>query len=101
MTTPQVPKEKRPRKDTSPSVTKVLVEDFQLHTKRPKTSHALDTASDKGSQSTATMKDDWSLLGKSNKQIMSTIFSKKPTNTPPINQSSKIGPKLSVFRSMI
>jgi hypothetical protein len=68
-----------------------------LHTKRPKTSQAPDTAGEKGSQSTATMKDDRSLLGKSSKQIMSTFFSKKPTDTPPVNQPRKIGPKLSVF----
>jgi DNA repair exonuclease SbcCD ATPase subunit len=43
------------------------------------------------------MKDDWSLLGTSNKQIMSTIFSKKPMDTPLVNQPRKIGPKLSVF----
>ena len=67
MPTPHAPKEKRPRKDTSPSITEVSVEDFQLHTKRPKTSHAPDTASEKGSQSTATMKDDRSLLGTSRK----------------------------------
>ena len=48
MTTPQVPKEKRPRKDTSPSITEVSSEEFQLHTKRPKTSQAPDTAGEKG-----------------------------------------------------
>jgi hypothetical protein len=68
-----------------------------LHTKRPKTSHAPDTADEKGSQSTATMKDDWSLLGTRNKQIISIVFSKKPTDTPPVNQPSKIAPKLSFF----
>jgi hypothetical protein len=36
-TTPQVPKEKRPRQDLSPPVTEVSSEEFQLHTKRPKT----------------------------------------------------------------
>jgi hypothetical protein len=97
MTTPQVPKEKRPRKDTSPSITEVSLEDFQLHTKRPKTSHAPNTAGEKGSQSTATMKDDQSLLGTINKNIMSIVFSKKPTDTPPVNQPSKITPKLIVF----
>jgi hypothetical protein len=66
-TTPQVPKEKRPRKDTSHSISEVLAEDFQLHTKRPKASHAPNTAGEKGIQSTATMKDDWSLLSTSSK----------------------------------
>jgi hypothetical protein len=97
MTTPQVPKEKRPRKDSSPPITEVLAEDFQLHTKRPKTSHTPDTAGEKEIKSTATMKDDRSLLISSNKQIVSTFFPKKPTNTPPVNQPSKEGPKLSIF----
>jgi hypothetical protein len=97
MTTPQVPKEKRPRKDISPSVTEVLAEDFQLHTKRPKTSHTFDTAGEKKIQSTTTMKYDWSLLSTRNKQIMSTVSSKKPTDTPLVDQPSKVGPKLSIF----
>jgi hypothetical protein len=37
MNTPQVPKEKRPRQESSPPVTEVSSEEFQLHTKRPKT----------------------------------------------------------------
>jgi hypothetical protein len=36
-TMPQVPKEKRPRKDLSPPVMEVSSKEFQLHTKRPKT----------------------------------------------------------------
>jgi hypothetical protein len=40
-TTPQVPKEKRPRQDLSPPVTEVSSEEFQLHTKRPKTCQSL------------------------------------------------------------
>jgi hypothetical protein len=36
-TMPQVPKEKRPRQESSPPVTEVSSEEFQLHTKRPKT----------------------------------------------------------------
>jgi len=34
-----VPKEKRPRKDASPSVIAVSIEDFQGYSKRPKTTH--------------------------------------------------------------
>jgi hypothetical protein len=41
-TTPQVPKEKRPRKDISPSITEVSAKDFQVYKKRPKTSHTTD-----------------------------------------------------------
>src|ERR1700722_956171 len=36
MTTPQVLKEKRPRQDLSPPVTKVSSKEFQFHTKRSK-----------------------------------------------------------------
>jgi hypothetical protein len=97
MTTPQVPKEKRPRKDTSPSITEVSAEDFQLHTKRPKTSHVLDTAGEWGIQSTTTMEVHRSLLSTSSKQIMTRLFPKNPTDTPPINQPRKIVPKLSIF----
>jgi hypothetical protein len=96
-TTPQVPKEKRPRKDTSPSITEFSAEDFQLHTKRTKTSLTPDTAGEKEFQSTATMKDDRSLLITSSKQIMSILVHKKPMSTPLVNQPSKVGSKLSVF----
>jgi hypothetical protein len=96
-TTPQVPKEKRPKKDTSPSIIEVSSEKFQLHTKRPKTSQAPDMASEKGIQSTTTMEVDRLLLSTSSKQIITTVFPKKPTDTPPVNQPSKIGPKLSIF----
>ena len=41
-TNPQVPVEKRPRKEVSPSVTKVFAEDFQVYRKRPKTNHTPD-----------------------------------------------------------
>ena len=73
-TTPRVLKEKIHRKDTSPSISEVSAEDFQLHTKRPKTSHTPDMTGEKEIQCTATMKDDRSLLSTRNKQIMSTVF---------------------------
>jgi hypothetical protein len=43
------------------------------------------------------MKDDRSLLSMSSKQIMSTVFSKKPMSTPLVDQLSKVGPKMSIF----
>jgi len=39
ITTPQVPKEKRPRKDASPSITEISTDDFLVYRKRPKTTH--------------------------------------------------------------
>jgi hypothetical protein len=96
-TTPQVPKEKRPRKDISPSVTEVSAEDFQVHTKRPKASHTTDTTGEKETQSTTTTKGDHSPLVSSNQQIMSTSSSKKQTDTSLINQPNQGGAKLSIF----
>jgi hypothetical protein len=96
-TTPQAPKEKRPRKDVSPSVTEVSSEEFQLHTKRPKISPTPNTAGEKGMQSTTTLEVDRSLLSTSNKQIMTTVLPINPTDTPPASQPSKIGLKLSIF----
>jgi hypothetical protein len=97
MTTPQAPKEKRPRQDVSPSVTEVSSEEFQLHTKRPKTSLAPDTTGEKGMQSTTTLEVDRLLLSTRSKQIMTTMLPRKPTDTPPASQLRKIGPKLRIF----
>jgi hypothetical protein len=97
MTTPKVPKEKRPRKDTLPSVTEVSSEEFQLHTKRSKTTQAPDTAGEKEIPSTTMTEVDQSLLSTSSKQIITSVLPKNPTDTPPVNQPGKIGPKLSIF----
>jgi hypothetical protein len=40
---------------------------------------------------------DRSLLNTSSKQIITTVLPKKTTDTPPINQPGKTGPKLSIF----
>jgi hypothetical protein len=74
---PQFPKEKRPRKDSSPSVTEVSAEDFQLYTKRPKPTPTTDTASEKGTQSDTAMKNDQSPLITSSQQITPSSSSKK------------------------
>jgi hypothetical protein len=85
-TTPQAPKEKRPRQDLSPPVIEVSYEEFRLHTKRPKASSVPDTAGENGILSTPTLEVDWSLLlCISSKQIIASILPKKPTDTPPIN----------------
>jgi len=89
ITKPRDPKKKRPRKDTSPSVTEVSSEEFRLYTKRPKISQAPDPTGEKGIQSTTTMEVDRSLFSTSNKQIMTTMFPNKPTDTLPVNQLSK------------
>jgi hypothetical protein len=96
-TTPQAPKEKRPRQDLSPPVTEVSSEEFRLHTKRPKSSPAPDPAGEKEIPSTTMMEVDRSLLSTRNKQIITSVFPKNPTDTPPVNQPGKTGPKLSIF----
>jgi hypothetical protein len=96
-TTPQAPKEKRPRQDLSPPVTKVSLEKFQLHTKRPKTNPAADPIGEKAFPSTTMTEVDRSLLSTRSKQIITSVLPNKPTNTPPINHLGKTGPKLSIF----
>jgi hypothetical protein len=96
-TTPQAPKEKRPRQDLSPLVTKVSLEEFRMHTKRPKASSAPDPAREKEIPSTTVTEVDRSVLNTSNKKIITTMLPKKTTDTPPINQPGKTGPKLSIF----
>jgi hypothetical protein len=57
-TTPQVPKEKRPRQYLSPLVTEVSSEEFQLHTKRSRISSAPDPTGKKEVPSTTMTKVD-------------------------------------------
>jgi hypothetical protein len=76
-TTPQAPKEKRPRQDLSPLVTEVSSEEFRLHTKRPKASSAPDLAGERDIPSTTMIEVDRSLLSTSGKQIITTVLPKK------------------------
>jgi hypothetical protein len=78
-------------------VTEVSLEEFQLHTKRPKTSPSPDLAGEKEIPSTTVTEVDQSLLKTSSKQIITTVLQKMTTDTPPINQPGKTGPKLSIF----
>jgi hypothetical protein len=95
--TPQAPKEKRPRKDVSPSVSEVSAEEFRMHTKRPKSCHMTETTGEKETQPITTLKGDQSPLISSDQQIMSTFSSQKQINTSLVNQQSQGGAKLSVF----
>jgi hypothetical protein len=76
-TTPQIPKEKRPRKDASPSVTEVSAEDFQVYKKRPKTTHTTDRSGEEETQSTTVVEGENSSPFSSSHQMMSTSSSKK------------------------
>jgi hypothetical protein len=75
----------------------VSLEEFRLHTKRPKTNPSLDLAGEKEIPSTIVTEVDLSLLNTSSKLIITTVLPKKTTDTPPINQPGKTGPKLSIF----
>jgi hypothetical protein len=67
--TPQVPKERRPRKDSSPSVTEVSTKDFQVYNKRPKATHTTHMSGEEEPYSTKVIE------GKH--QVVSTSSSKK------------------------
>jgi hypothetical protein len=96
-TTPHIPKEKRPRKDASPSITEVSTEDFQVYKKRPKTSHTTDRSREEETQSTTVVEGEHSPLFSSNQQMMSTSSSKKKTDTTLTTQPSQGSAKLSIF----
>jgi len=96
-TTPQVPKEKRPRQDLSPLVTEVSSEELQLHTKRSKTSSSPDPIGEKEVPSTTVTKVDRPPLSVSLQHILTSALPKKSTDTPPTTKPGKLGPKLSIF----
>jgi hypothetical protein len=96
-TTPQVPKEKRPRKDVSPSVTEVSTEDFQVYKKRPKATHTTDRTGEEETHSTTVVEGEHSSPFSSSHQMMSTSSSKKQTDTTVITQPPPGSVKLSIF----
>jgi hypothetical protein len=96
-TTPQVPKEKRPKKYLSPPVTEVSSEEFQLHTKKSKTISAPDPIGENEVLSTTVTKVDRLPLSASLQHIITSALPKKSTDTPSTNQLGKVGPKLSIF----
>jgi hypothetical protein len=80
-TTPQVPKEKRPRKDDSPSITEVSTKYFQAYIKKPKTTHATHMSGEEEPYSSTVIER--------RHEVVSTYSSKKKTKiamttqTPP------------------
>jgi hypothetical protein len=96
-TTPQVPVEKRPRKEVSPSVTEVSTEDFQVYRKRPNTSHTLERSGGEETQSTTLMEGEHSLFSLGSQQMRSTSLSKKQTNTTLTTKSSQEPAGLNLF----
>jgi len=56
--TPQIPKEKRPIKDVSPSISEVSAEEFHMDTKRPKSCHMTETTGEKETHPITALKGD-------------------------------------------
>jgi hypothetical protein len=96
-TTPQVPNEKRPRKDLSLPVIEVSSKEFQLHTKRPKTVAVPGLTREKEAPSTTVTKVGIPpFISSLHKGITSTL-PKKYTDSPLTTQPGKVAPKLSIF----
>jgi hypothetical protein len=95
--TPQVPKEKRPRQESSPPVTEVSSEEFQLHTKRPKTATVPSPTGEKEAPPTTVTKSVIPPFGLSLHKEITPVVPKKFTDSPLDTQSGKTGPKLSIF----
>jgi hypothetical protein len=68
---PQIPKEKRPRKDDSPSITEVSSEEFQVYNKKPKTTLATHMSSEE--------EPYFATVIERRPQVVSTSSSKKQT----------------------
>jgi hypothetical protein len=81
-TMPQVLKEKRPRQDLSPPVTEVSSEEFQLHTKRPKTSLVLGPTGEKEALSTTVTKFGVPPFGSSLHKSITSVVTEKFTDPP-------------------
>jgi hypothetical protein len=67
-----VPKEKRPRKDASPSITEILPEDFLVYSKRPKTTHSTHGSWEEETRSTKVANAKITPLPSSGHQMIST-----------------------------
>jgi hypothetical protein len=85
------------RKDLSPPVTEVSSEEFQLHTKRPKTSSVPGPTGEKEASSTTVTKSVIPPFRSSLHKVITVALPKKSTDSPLDTQPYKVGPKLSIF----
>jgi hypothetical protein len=101
-TTPQFPKEKRPRQESSPLVTEISSEEFHLHTKRPKKvlvpSPIVEQEVPHTTLSTTVIKPVIPPFGSSLYQGITPAVLKKSSDSPLDTQTGKIGPKLGIFQ---
>jgi hypothetical protein len=98
--TPQNPKEKRPRQESSSPVTEVSSEEFKMHTKKPRTVSMTGTIVEQQITTTTVatpgVKPTSLPFGSSqHKEIITSAIKStdSPTDAPP----SKTGPKLGIF----
>jgi hypothetical protein len=100
-TTPQVPKEKRPRQDSSPPVTEVSSEEFKMHTKRPKTvstpGATIEQEVPTTTVNTTGVNPVTLPFGLSQLKAITTAIPKKSIDSPLDTPPSKTGPKLGIF----
>jgi hypothetical protein len=101
-TMPHVPKEKRPQQESSPPVTEVSSEEFQMHTKRLKTFSMPGTTVEQEALATTVtttvIKSFIPPFGSSLYQGITPTVLKKSTDSPLNNQPGKTRPKLSIFK---
>jgi hypothetical protein len=99
--TPQALKEKRPRQESSPPVTEVSMEEFHIHSKKPKTVSTISTTVSTTAAATAIItpltthgaKPSSSPLGSSQHQEVTLKSRDSPLDTP----SRKTGPQLDIL----
>jgi hypothetical protein len=98
-TTPQNPKEKRPRQESSSPVTEVSSEEFNLHAKKPRTVPTAGTTVEQEITTTtvATPGVKPIVLPFGSSQHNETAKALKTTDSPVDTPPSKTGPKLGVF----
>jgi hypothetical protein len=92
-TTPQVLKEKRPRQDSSSPVIEVSTEEFQIHSKKPKTMSTVSTTVGASTLTTTGAKQLTSSLGSSQQKEVTVKSRESPLGTP----SSETGPQLGIL----
>jgi hypothetical protein len=98
-TTPQFPKEKRPRQEISPPVTEVSSEEFQIHSKKPKTVSTPGAIVEQEISTTTvtTTKGKPVTLPFGSGQHKAITTAIKSTDSPSDTPPSKTGPKLGIF----
>jgi hypothetical protein len=100
-TMPHVPKEKRPQQESSLPVMEVSSEEFQMHTKRPKTVSMPGTIVEQEAPTTIVTTIVIKLVippfGSSLYQGITPRILKKSIDSPLNNQPGNTGPKLSIF----